>query len=696
MKNTLLLLSLVLMGIFTFAQAPQAFKYQAVARDLNGNPVINQEMSVKISILAGSPDGTVVYSELHELPTNQMGLFDLEIGNPGLVLSGSFDTIDWGATTYFLKMEMDENGGLNFQLMGISQLLSVPYALYSERTANNDDADADPTNELQTIVKEGQTVTLSNGGGSFTDEITDADADPANELQTLTQNGLEVSLSQNGGTINVADNDNNPANELQQVSKVGNVVSLSQDGGSFTDENTTYTAGSGLQLTGTTFSNTAPDQTVTVQGTGAATVTGTYPNFTVNANPADTSATNELQTLAQNGLEVNLSKSGGTINVADNDNDPTNEIQYLSKIQNTLSLSGGGEVLVGVLSYTQPEIDALTPYNGLTVHNATTNCINYFYLNNWFEACGTCTLKPTLAFAGNDTVIEGGETSLYLSANTPEMGEGLWSVLSGDSGTFEDATNPVTLFTGLLEESYTLQWTIATSCDTTFDQVNITFYQWKCGSPITDIRDGKNYNTVQIGLQCWMAENLNVGTRINRESVQTNNSIIEKYCIDNNESFCTFYGGLYQWNEMMNYSTTSGVQGICPTGWHVPTDTEWTTLTTFVSSQTTYQCNSNAEYIAKALAAPNSWDISTDTCQPGSFFTTSNETGFTALAAGYRSSSGYYFEDVGSYGIFWSSNRYQNTSAWTRNIINYRATVDRSYSYGSMSLGGSVRCLKDN
>lgn len=214
MKKFTFLLSIILLGLATFAQTPQAIKYQAVARNLNGDPVINQEISVKISILAASTSGTVVYSGLHEVATNSSGLFSLEIGNPTQVLSGTFEDIAWGDSYYFLQLEMDETGGSDFQLMGISQLISVPYALYSENTAHPEDADADPQNELQTLSKVGQIVTLSDGGGSFTDEVDDADANPANELQTLSQNGNEVSLSQGGGIINVADDDSDPVNEL--------------------------------------------------------------------------------------------------------------------------------------------------------------------------------------------------------------------------------------------------------------------------------------------------------------------------------------------------------------------------------------------------------------------------------------------------------------------------------------------------
>ncbi len=89
-------------------------------------------------------------------------------------------------------------------------------------------------------------------------------------------------------------------------------------------------------------------------------------------------------------------------------------------------------------------------------------------------------------------------------------------------------------------------------------------------------------STIKIGTQCWMKTNLNVGTMINGSIDQTNNSIIEKYCYDNDPANCATYGGLYQWNEMMQYSRIESVQGICPNGFHLPSDSEWKTMEMFL------------------------------------------------------------------------------------------------------------------
>jgi uncharacterized protein (TIGR02145 family) len=88
-----------------------------------------------------------------------------------------------------------------------------------------------------------------------------------------------------------------------------------------------------------------------------------------------------------------------------------------------------------------------------------------------------------------------------------------------------------------------------------------------CGENLNDLRDGQSYSTVLIGTQCWMAENLNIGTMLTGSGNQTDNNTIEKYCYHDSTSYCDTYGGLYQWNQMMQYDTIAGTQGICPSGW---------------------------------------------------------------------------------------------------------------------------------
>jgi uncharacterized protein (TIGR02145 family) len=188
---------------------------------------------------------------------------------------------------------------------------------------------------------------------------------------------------------------------------------------------------------------------------------------------------------------------------------------------------------------------------------------------------------------------------------------------------------------------------------------------------------GQTYNTVQIGSQCWFRENLNVGTRIDGIQEQTDNGIIEKYCYNDSTENCAIYGGLYQWNEMMQYSTTPGVQGICPTGWHLPTDAEWTTLTNYLGGESVAGGKMKETGTAHWLS-PNTG--------------ATNSSGFTALPGGYRLYDGnFYGLTTGAY--FWSSTEYSSTDAWDRNLYCNYENVNRG-SYGK-TIGFSARCVHD-
>ena len=132
LKSILVLLTCTCM-LPAFGQTPQSMNYQAVARNSKGDILANQVINFRISILKGSSAGTAVYVETQKYTTNQFGLANLKIG-VGTVVSGVFSTINWGNDSYFVKIEMDQNGGTSFQLMGVSQLLSVPYSLYSENS----------------------------------------------------------------------------------------------------------------------------------------------------------------------------------------------------------------------------------------------------------------------------------------------------------------------------------------------------------------------------------------------------------------------------------------------------------------------------------------------------------------------------------------------------------------------------------
>ena len=219
------------------------------------------------------------------------------------------------------------------------------------------------------------------------------------------------------------------------------------------------------------------------------------------------------------------------------------------------------------------------------------------------------------------------------------------------------------------------------------------------GLTVTDI-DGNSYYTLQMGSQCWMMENLRStryadGTPI---SLGSSSSTITpcRYNPNNNADNVPTHGYLYNWFAVMHGTSSSsanpsGVQGICPDGWHVPSDAEWTELTNYVGSQTRYQCNNSSEYIAKALASTTGWSNSSNTCAVGNNSSTNNATHFSALPTGYYINGSY-----GSFGdgtSFWCATENGDYEAYYRYLYYKNDNVGRESN--GKSYGFPVRCVRD-
>lgn len=346
--NKVLFLIFIIIASVSYGQAPRSFKYQAVVRNATGILLNNQVISVKTSILKGNAFGEVVYSEFQTVSTNEYGVVNINIGE-GSLISGTFYFINWGDDDYFIKTELDLNGqNSNYVFMGTSQIMSVPYAIFSEKSGRSlNDEDTSATNEIQLLSITGSELTLSNGNTVTLPP--DADNNPTNEIQQLTIVGNQLTLSNNGNSVIIPpDADSDPTNEIQTIQLVGDSLKISN--------------GNAILLTSSV--------------------------------DLDASPLNELQNLSLNGNELSIQNGNTIILPTDADSDPTNELQDLSLSNGTLSIDGGNNVHLPDSSATN-ELQSLS-LNGNELSISNGNSVNL--------------PTQTLSISGNQLTISSGNS----------------------------------------------------------------------------------------------------------------------------------------------------------------------------------------------------------------------------------------------------------------------------------------------
>lgn len=257
------------------------------------------------------------------------------------------------------------------------------------------------------------------------------------------------------------------------------------------------------------------------------------------------------------------------------------------------------------------------------------------------------------------------------------------SYVGGDDGVID-----LTIEGGL--EPYKISWSNSVDSE---DQYDLTAGIYKVeikdaiGNTINDSvriydtfmdnRDGQTYTSILIGDQIWMAENLNVGLRIAGSSDQTDNSIVEKYAYMDNELACDTLGGLYQWKELMNYQYFESAQGICPDGWHVPSDNEWKKLELFLGMGIEEAGIEGIRGTTEGLVLKDDFNL-----------------GYNAKLGGYRLYVDGSFIHNSLSGYFWSSTFGDDQNAWMREVYSNREEINRDKR--NTSNGKSVRCIKNN
>jgi hypothetical protein len=214
MKNTIFICCLIAFSFLAekiSAQAPpQKMTYQFVARNAQNQLIQNNAVGLRISILQGAPNGNSVYVETHTPQTNGNGTATIEVG-AGTVVSGVFANIDWSTGVYYIQTEMDPQGQQGYSVTAVSQLLTVPYAFYSARSTRATIADSvsGAMNETDPTFSASVAASINSADTARwnQDLVDDADSDPTNELQTLSVVGDSVFLSGSGGSFSLTDGD---------------------------------------------------------------------------------------------------------------------------------------------------------------------------------------------------------------------------------------------------------------------------------------------------------------------------------------------------------------------------------------------------------------------------------------------------------------------------------------------------------
>lgn len=205
---------------------------------------------------------------------------------------------------------------------------------------------------------------------------------------------------------------------------------------------------------------------------------------------------------------------------------------------------------------------------------------------------------------------------------------------------------------------------------------------------VTDA-SGNVYNTIQVGNQCWMKENLKTGVMVIGWSNMTDNGITERFCHYNDEENCDLYGALYKWDEMMNYTSAGGAQGICPDGWHIPTDDEFKILEGFVDCRYSAgdpEWDKNGWRGVNAglnLKSTDGWDNNGNGPDPF---------GFNWKPGGLFAPTGWYsFRNAA---IMWTSDVENGTEAWYRTLVPSWDDIRRDRA-NIENTAVSVRCIKN-
>ncbi len=791
MKRIIVLIfMLVLAMVSVWAQVPQKMNYQAVVRNTNNALITNQNVSAQISIVYGSATGPIVYVERHTATTNTNGLMTLVIGE-GTVVTGNFGAIDWSDGVYYLKSEIDPNGGSNYTVESVQQLLSVPYALFANEAGNGFSGDYNDLNNKPLIPTTTGELTNNSGFITLADVPAQVNADwnaTSGSAQILNKPALfsgdyndltnKPTLATVATSGNYNDLINKPTfaavatsgsyNDLTDKPTIPTTVGeLTNDVGYITASqipaqvNADWSATSGVaQILNkptiptvpsnvSAFTNDAGYLTL-AEVQEAANIPTNVSAFANDAGYLTSYTETDPQFTAWDKDYNDLTNKPVIPTVPTNVSAFTNDAGYISSFteEQVLSISNDTIFLTGGSFVKLPEgFDG--DYNSLI---NTPNLATVATTGSYNDLSNTPTIPvvPTnvSAFA-NDAgyvtaadVPEAATVPTNVSAFTNDAGYltsytetdpqfNAWdkdyndlinkpeiptvptnvSAFTNDAGYIAAAQCPDIDICAISNQVAALQQQMAT-LQTQIDSIgyivdtSITHSVFYCGVSKVSDYDGNSYRTIQIGNQCWMKENMRTthfadGTEIPL-STTADTAVAFRYSPNRDETLVPTYGYLYNRRATMNGSSfsdanPSGLQGICPEGWHIPSNAEWTALQTYVSAQSENLCNNTSTNIAKSLASATGWTSSDVACAVGNNAAANNSTGFSAMPAGMWAdgTNGYDGFGLGLLSAFWSSTQGQSSyygCSWHLMYMTADVSITTS---DSKANAYSVRCLRN-
>ena len=656
-------------SISTEQNPAQNFRRQIIFKILK-----NEKISVRITLLKDSTSGETVYQEKHEPSTDTNGLFTIQIGASKLY-AGDFSKIDWSTGIYYILSEIDLKGGSNYSIRGTSQLLSVPYALYAGNAAKGEKGDKGDTG-------------LPGNDGKSGPQGDKGDKGDAGLTGNDGKSGPQGDKGDKGNT-GIAGNDGKQGPQGDKGDK-GDTGLTGNDGkqgpqGDKGDKGDTGVAGNdgkqGAQGDkgdkGDTGAPGNDGQTGPQGEKGDKGDTGAPGNDGKQGPQGDKGDKGDTGIAGNNGQDGAQGDKGDKGDTGASGNDGKTGAQGEKGDKGDTGLPGNN-------GQDGPQGDKGDKGDtGIAGNNGQTG------------AQGEKGDKGDTGIAGND-----GQTGLKgekgdkgdagpagndgkqgAQGDKGDKGDGFKSGTTKNQLLFWDGTEWSLIPPGTHGQTLTvcdgvLTWTSDGECPQ--KTTPISGY----GPNITDV-EGNSYKTVYIGTQQWMAENLktskyNDGSSIPNvtDNTEWSNLSTGAWCnYENSDSLGRIYGKLYNWYAVS--ATSNGNKNVCPSGWHAPTDAEWTVLTDYLGG-------------ANVAGGKMKDDIFINWVSPN--IGANNNSLFKGIPAGNRFMDGN-FNYVGRFICWWTLSEAAADASWSRILYNNNITTDRGYS--NKNLGFSIRCLKD-